>query len=42
MVTRVAITESKLESESFLQNLQTSDWQTHFVCTQMYKLLWFQ
>jgi len=32
--TRVAINDSRLESELFLQNLRASDWQTQFVCIQ--------
>ena len=31
--TRVTNNDSRLESETFLQNLQTSDWQTQFACT---------
>jgi len=29
-----------LGSESFLQNLQTSDWQTQFICTQTNAFFW--
>jgi len=32
--TRVTINDSRLESESFLQNLWVPDGQTHVVCTQ--------
>ena len=39
--TRVTISDSKLDTESFLQNLQTSDWQTQFICTQRIELFCF-
>ena len=32
--TRVTISDSRLESESFLQNLETFEQQTELVCTQ--------
>jgi len=40
--TRITINYSRLELESFLQNLQTSDWQTKFLCTQRNELFMFQ
>jgi len=37
----ITISDSRLELESLSKNLQTSDWQTQFTCTQRNELLCF-